>query len=88
MDTDDHQYCCMASWSQWSGYEKVTTYACDERPDSSWFDQITSWTTSVYSDIKDTSASSGYESGSYCAQATMIEASVALVALIAVSMNM
>jgi hypothetical protein len=73
------EYCCMYTWYQFSGQDKVETYTCAYNPDNlGTFSTIANAAKSLASDV---TASSGYDSGNYCANSLFIRVSSVLVSL-------
>jgi hypothetical protein len=73
------EYCCMYTWYQFSGQDKVETYTCAYNPDNlGTFSTIANAAKSLASDV---TASSGYDSGNYCANSVLVKASAVLVSL-------
>jgi hypothetical protein len=69
----------MYSWYQFSGSDKVESYTCAMNPDKlGVFSTIANAAESVASDV---TASSGYSSGSYCANSVVIRVSMFLASI-------
>lgn len=77
--TINADFCCMASWYQYTGSDKVTTYMCAMNPSK--LGALSTLATDASSLASSITASSGYSSGSYCANSVFVRVSAVLASL-------
>ncbi len=69
-------FCCMYSWYQYTGSDKVESYMCAMNPSK--LGALSTLANDASSLASSITASSGYSSGSYCANSVFVKVSAVL----------
>ncbi len=72
-------FCCMYSWYQYTGSDKVESYMCAMNPSK--LGALSTLANDASSLASSITASSGYSSGSYCANSVFVRVSAVLASL-------